>query len=133
MRSSTKELDRLESLSVVVSRHGSIVPLDLPFHESHARAKRRSGQNYMRTTRGAIAFPDRPEQGALIVAVDLVCVPTERSPSMAHGLEVEDIISMPEGLLSINVDNSNEPVQMVVGREHSGLPNRTLVALCIAE
>ena len=74
---------------------------------------------------------ERVDDGRDVVAVDLLRLPAEGAPLLAHRLHVEDDRAV--GLDAVAVDEGDEIVELEMGAGHRRLPGRSLLHLAVGQ
>src|SRR3569623_1610683 len=109
-----------------------VMPQHLMLHEGYAAPLDRVGDDNGRPIRLRPRM-ERGAQGAMIVAVDALDGPAERSPLVRERLQRKRVLDGREALELVIIDDRTEVGEAMVRRKQRRFPDRPFVAFAVAE
>ena len=109
------------------------MPEDIVLHKRHALALYRVRDNDRGLVRFVVSVGERAAQRVVIVTVKPYDVPPERTPFCAEILKLKRIFAIIKALHAVMVYHRDKIFKPVMICKQRCLPDRTLVALTVAE
>src|SRR6266545_2361688 len=110
----------IQGLLVLVVRHRPVMPFELSLHVRDTLPE--NGACDDGHGHAAVAGYESAGESIEVVPIDGPGFPTECFPSAIERVEIQDLASTPERLLTVHVDDGDQVIEAMMGGEHHRLP-----------